>query len=379
MAIDMVNGSGKNEEHIIFGDQLRKARETVQLLPKEVAGQLGIDREEILDWENERAKPNLHQLELLAQLYGREIDYFLKETPSAPLQIQFRSVTERSFTELSLEARKVIGAFDELCRTAFELERVLGKIRPPEIAHVPKSQSPVDLARDQRKMLGFYEKPISNLRDRLMDRGGRIFELDVPAGQFSGFSYWHRDYGPCILININDLLGRKNFTLAHEYAHLLYDHAPSVCDISEEAGPTSTGDERLADVFAVEFLLPLELVHDDFSMRGLTQRPSIQEVGRMAGRWRVSVQAMFYRLEDLRLVERGYARELLASYRPPHPRTPRGPRLVRRMYKRVGKPFVSNSIEAYRDGHISLGKLAHSLGLPIRTALEVAERHSERY
>lgn len=379
MAIDIVNGSGKSEEHIIFGDQLRKARETVRFLPEEVAEQLGIHREEILKWEAERERPNLQQLERLAQLYGREIDYFLKETPSAPVQIEFRSVTERSFMELSPEARRVIAEFDELCRTAFELERILGKIRPPEVQRVPKSQSPVDLARDQRKRFGFGEKPVAKLRDRLTDRGCRIFELVVPAGQFSGFSYWYPDYGPCILINTNDVPGRKSFTLAHEYAHLLYNHAPSVCDISEEGKPGPIGDERVANVFAVEFLLPAEPVCDDFSMRGLTQRPFIQEVGRMAGRWLVSVQAMLYRLEDLSLVERGYARELLASYRPPHLRPPRGPRLERRMYRRVGKPFVSNAIEAYRDGHISLGKLAHSLELPIRTALEVAERHSERY
>ena len=71
-------------ESIIKGAQLRKARELLQLAPEEVAPELNVTRQDILDWEGERAQPTLKQLEGLAKLYGREIDYFLKETPAPP-------------------------------------------------------------------------------------------------------------------------------------------------------------------------------------------------------------------------------------------------------------------------------------------------------
>ena len=360
--------------HIILDNQIRQAREIVQLSREEAANRLGIQLDEIIEWENGHTQPSLRQLERLAELYGREIDYFLKETRGLPAEVQFRSTSKQSFQELSHQARLVIAKFDDWCRTTYELENTLGKARAPEIERVYSDKSPVDLAREQRASFGLYEKPVSKLRDRLTKKGIIIFELPVPQGQFSGFSYWHDDYGPCILINAREVPGRRNFTLAHEYAHRLYDHAPSVCDISEEREVASTGDERVADIFAVEFLMPAEAIRRDFADRGLIRTLSIQDMGRMAGRWYVSVQAIGYRLEGLDLIERDYTNKLLASYQPPHPRSPKTPRWERRL----GRTFVSNALEAYSKDHISLGKLAHSLDIPLRKALEVAERGMEK-
>jgi len=95
----------------------------------------------------------------------------------------------------------------------------------------------------------------------------------------------------------------------------------------------------------------------------------------MAGSWYVSIQAMGYRLEVLTLINRGYTNELLASYQPQiRWKPPKAPRWQRRL----GKTFVSNALEAYYKGHISLGKLAHSLGIPMRKALEIAEHGLEK-
>ena len=377
MAIEMAEGLGKSKGHVIIGDQLQRARQTVHFRPEEVAERLGVHLDEIADWEAERGKPSLRQLEQLAEIYGREIDYFLKQTPTPPIEVQFRSATGRSFRELSEESRRVIARFDELCRTALELERTLGKIQPIAIERAPENQPPADLARTQRDTFRLGEKPVSKLREDLVQRGVRIFQLVVPPGQFSGFSYWHPEYGPCILINAKEITGRRNFTLAHEYAHLLYGHPPSVCDISDEGRPGAVGDERVANLFAAEFLLPAKPIDEDFSKHALSKTPSIREVGNMAGRWRVSVQAMLYRLESLALIEQGYANSLLASYQPSHPKAPKGPRWERSLKKRLGTTFVSNALEAYEKGDISLGKLAHSLDLPLRKALEFAERHKE--
>jgi Zn-dependent peptidase ImmA (M78 family)/transcriptional regulator with XRE-family HTH domain len=373
MTSETVEGLGKSKAHVILGAQLRKARETVGFRPEEVAERLGIQSDEISRWETEQTKPSLRHLECLAELYGREIDYFLKQTPSPPTQVQFRSITRRSFKELSEEARFVIAKFDELCRTALELERTLGKIQPVSIEHAPSDQLPADLARKQRNTFRLGEKPVVRLRDDLMQKGVRIFQLVVPPGQFSGFSYWHPEYGPCILINAKETLGRRNFTTAHEYAHLLYGHPPSVCDTSEEGKSVPSEEERLANAFTIEFLLPAAPIAEDFSKRDLSRTPSIQEIGNIAGRWRVSVQAMLYRLEHLGLIEQGHANYLLSSYQPPHPRAPKIPRWERRL----GKTFVSDAVEAYHKGDISLGKLAHCLDMPLRKALDVADTYAK--
>lgn len=358
---------------IILGTQLKKARRTVQFDEQEVARRLRVDRQTIVNWEAEREAPTLKELESLAALYGREIDYFLRETPALPAEIQFRSRTKQSFTELTEKARKVIARFDELCRTAYELERALGKIVQPRIGHASKSQSPTELAAEQRKALDLGVRPVGKLRDFLSKIGLRIFELVVPGREFSGFSCMHPDYGPCILINAKDVPGRRNFTILHEFAHLLYRHEPCVCDIAEEIGAGATVDERQANLFAVEFLLPAQQVKDDFARRGLSSTPLVQDVGKMAGKWAASVEAMFYRLEELGLVKRDYGRTVLASYEPQvvGKKSP-----LPAWKRRLGEVYVSDAIRAYREGHISLGKLAHCLGLPIRKALEEAERQA---
>lgn len=354
----------------IIGSQLRKARQILQISPFEIAEYLGIPEKEVRALEEERAKPSLQQLERLAELLGREVDYFLKETPSLPTEIQFRSLFRHSLSELPIEARRAIAKFDELCRFSLELEETLGKKHFSEVRRANKNILPIDLAKSERRNLGFDGKPARKLREVLEKIGIRIFELLVPKSDFSGFSYWNETYGPCILINSKDNFGRRNFTLAHEYAHLLYDDAPLVCEIGKEGRPVSIYGEQNVDRFAIEFLMPFEQVHDDFINRGLSSTPSVQEMGKLAGKWYVSVQAMFYRLEDLKLVEEGYADKTLASFKQPKPfRPPKVPTWKRRL----GEDYVTNAIEAYRKGYITLGKLAHSLDLNLRKALEVAE------
>jgi len=80
----------KHRESVIIGAQLEKARGLLQLIPEEVAPELSVTPQELLNWEEERSQPTLKQLEELARLYGREIDYFLRETPPPPKGIQFR-------------------------------------------------------------------------------------------------------------------------------------------------------------------------------------------------------------------------------------------------------------------------------------------------
>lgn len=363
-----------SEEHVIIGAQLGKAREFLGLLPGDVASRLQVQEEDIIDWETAETRPSLRHLERLGELYGRELDYFLRETPEPPVHIQFRSTRKQSFTELPQEVRVVLAQFDELCRTAYEVEMTLGKARQPEVERVREAKSPVDLARQHRTLMGLADKPAAKLRDCLTHKGIRVFELPVPGNQFSGFSYWHTTYGPSVLVNETDLRGRKNFTLAHEYAHILYGHEPSVCDVSEVTGLRLGEEERLCNTFAVELLLPAGPLTSDFQRRGLPGTPTVQEVGKLAGRWCVSIQAMFYRLEAIGLVDRGHSESVFRFYVPEPPRVKRTKGWKWRKRRRMlGDAFVAGVIEAYQEGNISLGKLAHSLGVPIREALEIAE------
>lgn len=358
---------------MIIPSQLCKARKIIQLEPEEVAQALGVGSDDILSWEDGRLEPTLEQLELLAEIYGRGIDYFLRETPNPPEKVEFRAGPEQSLKSLPKEARIVISKFDELCRTAFELESLAHKTHIVELSPLNQPRILVDAQR-LRIVLGANNKPIRNLREVLEEQGFRIFEIPVPNNAFSGFSNWHPQYGPCILINAKELPGRKNFTLAHECAHLLYHHDSSLCKIALEE--VTTREESIANKFAVELLLPESGVRSDFRRRALSTTPSEKQLAQMSGKWHVSIEALGYRLESLQLIKKGVTKKLKASWEArgrQFRRRPKAPTWERRL----GKRFVSLAVEAHQGGNISISKLAHSLGIPIRKAMEVANTYSK--
>jgi Zn-dependent peptidase ImmA (M78 family) len=213
---------------------------------------------------------------------------------------------------------------------------------------------------------------MANLKDLLDAKGFRIFELPVPNDELSGLSLWHSDYGPCILLNARDLKPRRNFTLAHELAHLLYSHGALACRIPPKLEEQAVGTERKADHFAVELLLPESTLRADFTKRGYSSTPSAEELRPMRSKWGVSLQALGYRLETLGLIARGHT-DALVEPKPTYFRRPKTPKWERRL----GKPFIETAFEAYQKNLVSIGKLAHSLGIPIRKAMEEVERRSK--
>jgi len=367
-----MNNTKQKSGQLIIGAQLRKARETLQLTLNEVADELSIRQNDVNDWEKGFSKPNLKQLENLSNIYGREIDYFLRETPSPPKNVKFRTAPQQSLRNLSKESRIVIAKFDELCRMALEFEKLLGKKYEVKIPKMKASISPVDMARRLREEFNLKDKPIRNLKEVMEKQGIRVFELPVPDDRFSGFSNWHSEYGPCILINAKDHPGRKNFTLVHEYAHFLYDHGPSVCEIHLGKVLHLVKEEQIANQFAIELLLPKLGIEEDFQKHGLSVRPLEREIGQMSGRWCVSMQALGYRLESLQLVEKGFTDDLIASWETKPTRFRRSK--IPTWERRLGNRFVGTALEAYKREYISISKLAHSLGIPIRKAVERAEQ-----
>lgn len=358
--------------NLIIGAQLQRARELLQLTPEEVAPELNADIQAVLSWEEGRSQPNLTQLEKLAELYGREIDYFLRETPAPPQDIKFRGKPGQSLKELSKETKIVLARFDELCRTALEFETLLDKRPEVRLPRFEEHAPPEAVAQYLREMFGAGYKPIPGLRTILENEGVRIFELPIPEDSFSGFSFWHSDYGPCILVSAREIKGRRNFTLAHELAHLLYGHGSSLCYIPLKFTEPGRGLEYKANQIATELLLPEPGVVEDFRKRDLSGTPSPKDMAPMASKWVVSIQALGYRLENLGLIRGGHT-DTLWEAKPPRFRRPRIPRWERQL----GKRFVSMSIEVHQNNFISIGKLAHVLGIPIRKALETAESREE--
>ncbi len=353
---------------IVIGSQLRKARELLGQTIEETAREIDVNPRQIDDWETGASQPNLQQIEFLANLYGREIDYFLKVTPNLPAKIKFRGKPGQSLRNLPKEAKITLAKFDELCRAAVEFEGLLRKEREVKLPTFNTTLDSITGARRIRDRFGLGDNPIHDLRALLEDSGVRVLVMPIPDDSLSGFSFWHEEYGPCILVHAKDIPGRRNFTLAHELAHLVYRHGSSACYISTEIGPRQEGIEYKANQFAVELLLPRNGVIQDFQRRNIPKKPSEKQLGQMANKWGISIQALGYRLESLNLIKQGLTKRIVEA-RPAFFRRPKIPTWERRL----GKSFVTTSIEAYQKNLISVGRLAHALQIPIRKAIEIVE------
>lgn len=351
----------------IMGSQLRAAREGIGLSLEEVAEAAQVSSRELAEWESDEVEPPIERVWELAELYCRGVDYFLRRTPAPPPHASFRVARARAKPDLSLEARQVLARFEELCRAQTQLEELLQEPPPPALPTVAQPADAEALAESERIRLDLGDKPIKNLRTVLETQGVRVFELPVPEDEFAGFSWRHPGYGPCILVNAGDVVGRRRWTLAHEYFHLVASDTPHICDLES----LSSSEERLAERFAANFLMPPEAFVSDWQERAAPgEGLKWGDIAPVASRYRVSLEAAAIRLSELGAVPREEIDRLLRVKAEPQPSYGR-PRP--RFERQLGERYVALALDAYSRGRISLGKLAECLGISAQRALEAAE------
>lgn len=355
------------DQPLIIGNQLRSAREALGLSIEEVFRVLKVEPETVSAWEVGAAEPSIDELWQLADLYGREVDYFLKPVAEAAIESDFRVSNIRTLPQLDITDRRVLVKFQELCRAQTDLERVLGIPTEPALRKVSPPPGPSELARDQRVTLGRPTRPIRDLRELLELAGVKVFHLPVPKNEFSGFSWWHPEFGPGVLVNASDGAGRRAFTSAHELAHLLVSDRPVVCDLTLDVD-----DERYADRFAVEFLIPTGDLLQELEIRpALRESPNDSDLGSLGRRYGVSLEAISRKLESLEVLPAGFTDSSITRWKAEERYYKGSKKPVWR--RRLGGKFIELAFGAHSKGLISLSKLAQLLEIDVRKALDLTK------
>ncbi len=362
------------EEKVLEGlfkpDQFRKAIRALELDADSLAGLLGVQPEDVINWEKGRDSPTFEQLENLARITGLKTEYFFLETPPIPAGVYFRSAGQRQRAVLSQGTRKTVVRFYELCRYQDELENLLGRKQEQAVPQTTNTKQPEDLAQYLRSKLGLGIGPIQNVEDVLFKQHIKVFHLDVPGQEFSGLSVWDAHLGPAILVKSDDPYYRRRFTLCHEYIHLVIasgpSNGPTVCDLDWDKQ-----DENFANQAAAAFLIPQ---HNSKLWEFPEQFPSPEpeDLDSLVRYFRVSREAVARRLVELGMASTTLIGKVLAM--PQEPKAATHARRVPGWRRRLGKRYLDLASTAYKKGLISLSRLAEYLDVDPETALEFVEK-----
>lgn len=268
---------------------LRWAREEAEwsvevLTSKLEASSKDIDAATIRKWENGTESPTFAQVKRLAELYKRPLAVFLLTSPPGEgvLPPDRRTIGSHVSRVFSSDALLAIRRARRVQQLASELDEELGIKRPFKYQKYRPSD-PVSLARTIRADLGVsvaeqfrlrsYGEFFEHLRDNLESTG----VITLRSGGHNSFptqdarALSFADVEPyVILINNHDAEGAKNFSLLHEFAHILVRQAGICNNFTSFATNHGRVDtlEVFCNQFAASFLVPDEPFLAHRALRG---------------------------------------------------------------------------------------------------------------
>ena len=144
-----------------------------------------------------------------------------------------------------------------------------------------------DVARSVRESWMLQRGPVPNMVEVIEENGGIVIPCDFQTDLIDAMSQRIDGMPVIFFVNVNSPADRVRHTLAHELGHMVL-HTISVKEDDEM--------EDDADHFAGAFLLPAD------EIRVQLRRFDLRHLANMKGYWKVSMQAIAYRADRLRLI-----------------------------------------------------------------------------
>lgn len=351
-----------------IGKRLGKARDTLGFSQEEVANRLEISRPTISKIEHGKKKITSLELSKLAELYNKPISSFVEEKrPEEPVNFLLRaeSVTSTEKEQL-LEMGNIYRKYSDLEKMVFgEVPVNLSQYKFPAHGAVSEGEK---IAEKERKRLGLNGTPIKDIFDLIENENIKVLKAHFgDDSNLSGVFFFNEERGPCIVVNIDQNIGRVNFSAAHEYGHLLRDQDLFPSHLSRLANVGNNNNGRLhevrANAFAAAFLMPKEGVDSFFEEAGIVKGDQVtpEDVVYSQNHFGVSYQAMLYRLQNLGWIDER-RRNKLATYSPSALAESVGIRQKEEMEpETVPGRYFRLAIQVYEKEEINLGKLVELL------------------
>lgn len=328
------------------------------------------------NWERGEAQPTFKQLEAFAKAAYVPFGYlFLPEPPEENLPIpDLRTVGSRGVQRPSPNLLDTI----YLCQLRQgwyqDYAESIGEDPRPFVGSVKRTHSPIHVAEEMRRELGFsvdercqcrtWEEALRRFIEQAEDAGILVMVSGVVGSnnrrtldpeEFRGFALADKT-APLVFINGADTKAAQMFTLAHELAHIwLGESALS------DAVPASTHNvEVWCNRVAAELLVPLAELR-----RELGKEDAIDAVPRLARAFKVSTLVVLRRLLGAEAISRQrFDREYGAEVARLTARPPRsGGDFYLTQGARLSRRFARAIIASTLEGQTLYREAFHLLGI----------------
>lgn len=306
----------KTKELPVNKDVLKWARETAGLSIPQVSQELGVKAEFILEIEHGHtvSKTLLNEL---SRLYKRPLAVlFLPGPPDeSKIPTDYRLLPNQ---------KQVIGPETaHALREARQFQEVLSDLteNPNTVSvfqnwAVKYNDNPADIGSKIRKIIGIEFAEQKNWRDpgyafrawrgKLQTLGINVFVADFPREEARGFSLWHKEFIPIIVVSRNEAPVAQSFTLFHELAHILL-RSEAMC-LKKEDETLLGSIEAWCNRVAASTLVPKDKFRDALAKYGYTDVESwkIDDLFKIASIFKVSRHVIAIRAEQIGLANAGY-------------------------------------------------------------------------
>lgn len=245
----------------------------------ELARATGIDAGLIGRWQEHDSEISLADIGKIAAKIKRPLSAFmLPEPPPEPPVAGFMPWRESPGAPPSKRLCTAMRLAREIQYNARELldDAPLDLTPPADNATASHTDDPEQVAGNEATLMGLPTNagehgPASatrhartkylydRLRNAVESRGVFVAQAGFPVGEAKGFAITGRG-PPVILVNADDAINSRIFTLFHEYAHVLLDGGSLCCPAPESLDASDSGSgkaiEGWCDVFAASILMP---------------------------------------------------------------------------------------------------------------------------
>lgn len=221
----------------------------------------------------------------------------------------FRSF-EGATVELSYETLLAIRSVELRQETLAFIADMDSALVAPNLPIYTLRDNPSKLGEDFRMQLGFplidqlritVEQAFIRWRRLVEDMGVSVYVEPFGQDDSRGVSMYFNAFPAIIIDQREKNVGARNFTLFHEFCHLLIRQA----GISNFSAKNSV--EAFCNKFAASFLMPRKAIEAAFPYGALQNaEPSIAELNIAANKLCVTLSQLSLRIEDLGLVKQGY-------------------------------------------------------------------------